>query len=444
MPAGRSSRSIAAVRLATHRLPGLVLTDHELAVPLDHERPDGERITVYAREVVAPARERDDLPWLVFFQGGPGGEANRPTSPREYWLPRALKEYRVLLLDQRGTGRSTPLSRQTLGVAGDARAQAAYLTRFRADAIVRDAEWIRRELLGEERRWSALGQSFGGFCVLTYLSFAPEGLSEALITGGLAPLAAGADEVYRATYARVLERNRRYYERYPADAELAAEVIAALRAEPVRLPSGDLLTPLRLQQLGMSFGMADGFERLHYLLESAFVRAPGGLVLSDRFLYGVEEATAVMATNPLYAVLHEACYCQGAASRWAAERVRGEFPELDLDAGGQVWFTGEMIFPWMFEQYGALRPLREVAELLADFDGWPALYDPERLAANEVPCAAAVYHDDMYVEANLSLETARAVRGLRTWVTNEHEHDGLRRDGEQILDRLIAMARGER
>ncbi len=432
------------MRLATHRLPGLVLSDHEFAVPFDHERPDGERIAVFAREVVAPSRERDELPWLVYFQGGPGGEANRPTSPREFWLPRALKEYRVLLLDQRGTGRSTPLSRQTLGAAGDTRAQAAYLTRFRADAIVRDAEWIRRELLGEDRTWTALGQSYGGFCVLTYLSLAPEGLAEALITGGLAPLLAGAEEVYRATYPRVLDHNRRYYQRYPADAEVAADVVAALRAEPVRLPSGDPLTPLRLQLLGMSFGMADGFERLHYLLESAFVRGPGGLVLSDRFLYGVDRATSIMATNPLYAVLHEACYCQGAASRWAAERVRADFPELDPDAGGQVNFTGEMIYPWMFEQYAALRPLREAAELLAAFDGWPALYDPKRLADNEVRCAAAVYHDDLYVDADLSLETARAVRGLRAWVTNEHQHDGLRRDGEQILDHLIALARGER
>jgi len=30
------------------------------------------------------------------------------------WLKRALEEYRVLLLDQRGTGRSTPANRQTL------------------------------------------------------------------------------------------------------------------------------------------------------------------------------------------------------------------------------------------------------------------------------------------------------------------------------------------
>ena len=48
----------------------------------------------------------------------------------------------------------------------------------RADSIVRDAEALRQELLpgdGAASRWAVLGQSFGGFCSLTYLSFAPEG-----------------------------------------------------------------------------------------------------------------------------------------------------------------------------------------------------------------------------------------------------------------------------
>ena len=39
--------------------------------------------------------------------------------------------------------------------------QADYLTHFRADSIVRDAEAIRLNL-GVEK-WSILGQSFGGF-----------------------------------------------------------------------------------------------------------------------------------------------------------------------------------------------------------------------------------------------------------------------------------------
>ena len=75
-----------------------------------------------------------------------------------------------------------------------------------------------RQALGLER-WSVLGQSFGGFCVCTYLSIAPDGLHEAYVTGGLPLLERATDEVYRATYERVRERNRRFYARYPDDLE---------------------------------------------------------------------------------------------------------------------------------------------------------------------------------------------------------------------------------
>jgi hypothetical protein len=64
------------------------------------------------------------------------------------------------------------------------------------------------------------------------------------------------------------------------------------------------------------------------------------------------------------------------------------------------------------------------------------------LAANEVPVVAAVCHDDMYVDREQALVTADAVRGLRTWVTDAYAHDGVRADAA-VLDRLIAMARGE-
>lgn len=106
-------------------------------------------------------------------------------------------------------------------------------------------------------------------------------------------------------------------------------------------------------------------------------------------------------------------------------------------------FTGESIHPWLFDCDPALRPLRETAELLAARTDWQPLYDPARLAVNEVPVAAAVYHDDMYVDTVHSLETARAIRGLRTWVTDEFEHDGIRAGGPRVLDRLLALAREE-
>ena len=166
-------------RMVQVRTPGLLLTEREFVVPLDHSQPDGEKITAFAREVADP--DGRDRPYLVFFDGGPGHEAHRPTGipSNPAWLARALQDYRVLLLDQRGTGRSTPVGR-LVGLNPDE--QASYLTHFRADSIVADAELIRKALQIES--WSVLGQSFGGFCVVHYLSSAPEGLSEAFVTGG--------------------------------------------------------------------------------------------------------------------------------------------------------------------------------------------------------------------------------------------------------------------
>jgi pimeloyl-ACP methyl ester carboxylesterase len=428
------------------RQPGTVLTDHVFTVPLDHHRPDGEQIEVFAREVAPAGRRGGDpaLPWLVYLQGGPGFGSPRPFG-RESWLNRALDDYRVLLLDQRGTGRSTPASRHTLARLGSPRAQADYLSHFRADSIVRDAELIRRRLIGDEP-WSALGQSFGGFCTTTYLSLAPEGLREALLTGGLPGLDATADDVYRVTYPIVAERNRRHYERFPMDADRARAVARHLASHEVIMPGGARLTVPAFQSLGRMLGAAGGSDTLHYLLEDAFAGPVlSGAVISDAFL--ARAATELsFAEAPLYALVHEACYAQGTATRWAADRIMAEFPEFDpaaaVDGDITLRFTGEMIYPWMFDTDPVLRPLRDAAEELAARDSWPPLYDPARLAANDVPAAAAVYFDDMYVPRELSLPTAAAIRGLRPWVTNEYEHDGLRLSNGGVLDRLIALARG--
>ncbi len=428
--------------MSTYRQPGTVLTDHVFAVPLDHDRPDGEQIEVFAREVVAAGQEDADLPWLLFLQGGPGHGAPRP-SGRDSWLGRALDEYRVLLLDQRGTGRSTPATRQTLAALGSARAQAGYLTHFRADSIVLDAELIRRDLTGGAP-WSVLGQSYGGFCAVSYLSFAPHGLREAFITGGLPGLTVTADDVYRRTYPAVAARVAAHYERYPDDVRQAQLVAQHLAEHEVWLPDGAPLSVQAFQSLGNMLGQSTGSHALHYLLEDPFA----GDELSDAFRYAAQ-ATLSFAAAPLYALLQEACYAQGFATRWSAQRIRTEFaefdprPALEAEPGtAPLLFTGEMIYPWMVDADPALRPLRAAAELLAERDDWPPLYDPSRLAANEVPVAAAVYYDDMYVNRELSMRTAAAIRGLRPWVTSEYQHDGLRVSPGAVLSRLIDMCRG--
>jgi len=424
-----------------NRFHGLTTYSHFFTVPLDHAGPNEETIRVFGREVVATARENDALPWLVFLQGGPGFGSPRPED-NSGWLKRALQEYRVLLLDQRGTGLSTPVTHQTMARFASPAEMADYLKHFRADAIVQDAELIRKQLAGEQTPWSVLGQSYGGFCAVHYLSAAPHGLREVYITGGLPSLYRPTDDVYRATYKRVKEKNELFYARYPEDEVRVQEIIKALMSQKVILPGGGLLSPRRFQQLGLGFGASDGFEEIHYLLENAFVEGPQGPELSYAFLRGVEDLQS-FDMNPIFAILHESIYCQESASNWAAERVRNEYPEFELSPSRRSLFTGEMIYPWMFDEYAYLQPLKEAAHLLAKYDAWPRLYDIPALQANTVPCVAAVYYNDMYVERQYAEETAHNIRGIKTWVTSEYEHNGLRADGEKVLGHLMVLLRGE-
>src|SRR5438105_11416578 len=121
--------------LPRRRIPGLEIADHQFTGPLAHDRPGGETLSVFAREVVAIENAGKDLPWLIFFQGGPGYPGPRVLE-RNGWIKRAVQEFRVLLLDDRGTGRSEPVCAQTLARRGNAKERGRYLTHFRSDAIV--------------------------------------------------------------------------------------------------------------------------------------------------------------------------------------------------------------------------------------------------------------------------------------------------------------------
>ena len=424
--------------LASVRHHGMDLEDYEFTVPLDHDRPSGESLAVFARAVRNSEKADATRPWLIFLQGGPGFGGPRPLKNSD-WLKRALDDYHVLLLDSRGNGRSSVVLPQTLALRGDARAQADYLMHFRADSIVRDAECIRRALIGEEP-WGVLGQSYGGFCAVTYLSLHPEGLREVFITGGVPPLDGHPDDYYRHTYPVVQRKTQKFFARYPADRERCARIMEHLHRHDVALPTGGRLTVRRFQQVGFMLGMDDGMEVLHYLLENAFCRGVGGDELSLPFLREFENSQS-FESHPIFAVLHEMCYTQAAAANWSAERVRGEFPETEWAPGQPPSFTGEMIYPWMFDDYPGLRPLRDVAELLAREERWPRLYDAAQLARNTVPGVAAIYADDMYVPRALSERTAESIPSLKVWLTNEYEHNGLRSSDGAVFARLVALRR---
>lgn len=445
-PAQDSSNEPASRR--TYIQHGAHVTEHRLQVPLDYSDPNGRQIELFAREVTLDKNgPNTDQPAIIFMQGGPGGRAPRPGDFNSGWIGEALKTHRVILMDERGTGLSTRLDALTLSELATVKDQVNYVKHFRADNMVRDAELLRGEINGG-KKWASLGQSYGGFINTSYLSLAPEGLSAVYYTGGL-PGLVSIDEIYRRTYRATAARNEVYFKRYEADQQTLKDVLTHLDTHEEILPTGERLTSRRLRMLGLMLGTTTGFDQLHYFFEGPFVSVRGEKRLNTQFLDMVGRQLS-HGDSPMYGVLHETIYAgatpdlRGEATNWAAERLLAEVgsgipegfaPAPDYRAESPVYLTGEHMYPLIYDEDPALAPMRELAHELAAFTDWEPVYNPEQLANNEVPGAAAVYFEDMFVPTDLSLQTAE-LAGIRTWVTNEYQHDGLRANGAAVFQHL--------
>ncbi|EIM83989.1 alpha/beta-hydrolase [Stereum hirsutum FP-91666 SS1] len=425
-------------------------------VPLDHSHPEGEKIQVFARNLIPrnKAKTKDDeekLPYLLFLQGGPGFELGLQGSSG-FAGEIHSEGYQTLWLDQRGTGLSTAISADMLASKSDDE-KAAYLKHFRADSIVKDCELIRQTLLGhkekpEDRKWTIMGQSFGGFCAINYLSFYSDGLKEVFLTGGLAPLVDSPDLVYEALIKKVVKRNQVYYHKYPQDVKRVRDIMSYLERNDVRLPNNGRLTPSRWQQLGIDFGMRGGIDRVHQLV----FRASNDLVVFKSIAYKtlqIIQGKQDYDGNPLYAIMHESIYCQRKASNWSAQRVVNEHPQFlwqhvrCLADIVPVYFYGEMIFPDMFDNYSNLRPLKEAAMIIAKDESWGPLYDMDQLAKNEVKVTAATYMEDMYVDFGLAQDTAAKIGNVEQFITNQMFHDALRVDSKEVVKKLFVLSKRE-
>ncbi|WP_124054454.1 alpha/beta fold hydrolase [Arcanobacterium ihumii] len=443
------------------KIPGFTTYEHQLTVPLDHKGTllsESERtqlpatIRVFAREYVRDGGA--ELPRLVYFQGGPGSPSPRP-EPVGGFVECLLEKYRVLLLDERGTGLSHALDATVVTDVGTPELQAAYLSCFRADSIVDDAEALRIALQGEEP-WSTLGQSFGGFCITTYLSRAPQGLKEAMITAGLPSVDRSATDVYERTWEQTEQRNREFFDRYPEDEATCWKIVQHLADVKEFLPTGERLTPRRFRMIGISLGWSYGLEKLHHLLEDPFVEIGGKTKLRGRFLVSMGEQLS-FGGSPLYWALHESIYaqCSSGATEWAANRVRQTLPQfhvpdIHLGSAGEkeleeqmqrsgfgFRFSGEHVFPWQGEEDPALVGLAPATELLAQRADFPALHDAQVLAQNSVPVAAWIYRNDMFVPFEVSMETANRIRGLVPLISEDYHHDALRTDSARVVGELL-------
>ncbi|KAI4195175.1 MAG: hypothetical protein LQ348_002501 [Seirophora lacunosa] len=197
-------------------------------------------------------------------------------------------------------------------------------------AAVEDCEAIRKVLTAdhpdEKKQWSILGQSFGGFCCISYLSAQPQrrhALSHlfarrsptlttaaVFICGGLAPLVSQPDPVYRSLFVKVAERNQSFYAKYPEDIQRVKTIVHHLQTQQVELPSGGTLSVPRFRQLGINFGFHGAIDAVHDLI----LRMASDL---DYFTYFTQptlaeyESLQSFDSVPLYALIHELIYLQG-------------------------------------------------------------------------------------------------------------------------------------
>lgn len=436
-----------------------------LSAPLVHGGSLSEQINIVANitqkydkklhtdiwKVVFPT---DPKP-LAYIQGGPGFPCAVPLS--NSGLTQVLLDdgYQVIYYDQRGTGLSTPIDTDLLLSKGPTESIVEYLSHFRADSIVQDLELIRQALFGKSK-WLIMGQSFGGFCCFSYLGFY-ENLEAVFITGGVPPVGFTADDVYTQTYKRTAERNRHYYSKYPEDKKRVKHIIKYLSENDVLLPDGGKLTVERFQQIGLNFGASGGTDSIHQLV----VKFAWALETQGRASYAVLneiQLTYSLDTNILYALFQECIYAdgEGKATNWAADRTRYAQGNENfvvtkqlLESDDPVYFTGEMVFKSMFEDYAQLRPLQEVAHALHSYEKWSSLYpnNYSQLTWDVVPIVAATYYYDQYVDFDLTMKVKlnlfKENGNLRQYITSEFFHNGLRANPEKVVGSLLKLLKNE-
>jgi pimeloyl-ACP methyl ester carboxylesterase len=187
-----------------------------LSRPLNPAEPTGKRIDVHYAVLPALARNRKADP-VFFFAGGPGQSAMEVGGQVSRILSRLGYRRDVVLIDQRGTGRSAPLQcdeppaaapladtvdiTRTIGLLQACSAQLRALPygdlrQFTTTIAMQDADAVRQALGAEQV--NIVGGSYGTRAVLEYQRQFPKTVRRAVIDGvappdmGL-PLAMSAD-----------------------------------------------------------------------------------------------------------------------------------------------------------------------------------------------------------------------------------------------------------
>lgn len=225
-----------------------------VSVPEDWSEPQGRKIRVF---YYGNRKAGEERPAVVFFNGGPSSDSHGSYETLRS-DPRSEK-FDFVFIDQRGTGCSDPYP------AGAGYEAARRLTKYTSRAIVKDAEEIRKTVLGPDKKWIVFGQSYGGLIAHRYLTVAPKSI-EAAYSHGYAVM---TDQVEWMKY-RILSQNRvagNYFRQYPQDREALDDLRARIPADRCFEDEGSRVCgPALLDAFRNPLGFQNSWEFLHWWL----------------------------------------------------------------------------------------------------------------------------------------------------------------------------------
>ena len=223
-------------------------------VPEDWDRPAGRKIELHVAVLPASSEEPAPDP-LMFFAGGPGHAAGESFIPVAGGFKRMRVKRDVVLVDQRGTGRSHPLRcepPQMVNPYGEMPPQQEQkwlaacirylsadsdLSQYTTTAAIRDFDHVRK-LLGY-RKVNLYGVSYGTRVALSYLRRYPQNVRSVILDGVLPQDSVMGPEIMTRSPGRVktlmLKRCRkdpRCHKRFPHLATEVKQLEESLRASP--------------------------------------------------------------------------------------------------------------------------------------------------------------------------------------------------------------------
>ena len=203
------SRTLKLDECRLPNLPGLAQCG-EIEVPEDRSKPNGRKIRIFAAVLPATTLSPKEDPLLI-LAGGPG-QAASTLAPFASRLSEIRRARDVVLVDQRGTGRSSPMNCDAFKprdddaletdpvprartCAGELRAQGVDAAQYTTTAWLADLEAMR-EALGYAR-WNLWGGSYGTRVAQEYLRRHPDRVRTVTLDAVVPPSMISTLDVWR-------------------------------------------------------------------------------------------------------------------------------------------------------------------------------------------------------------------------------------------------------